>query len=268
MDAAQLYLRLASQSIRGQLQYRWSFLLMAFGSLVTSGVEVLGIWALFERFGLLGGQWRLAQVAFLYGLVNAAFAVSEALARGFDVFGKEFVRTGAFDRVLLRPRSTVLQLAGHELQIHRIGRFLQGAAVLAWAIWVLPIDWQPWKVALLMFTFAAAAAFFYALFIAQAALSFWTTESLEIMNTLTYGGTETAQYPLPIYRPWFRRFFTYIVPLGCVIYFPSVAIFGIADPLGSSLAFQVLAPAAGFLFLTAALGFWNVGIRHYTSTGS
>jgi ABC-2 type transport system permease protein len=268
LHGGRLYLRLVSQSVRAQLQYRWSFLLMAFGSLLTTGVEVLGIWALFERFGMLGGQWRLAQVAFLYGLVNAAFAVSEALARGFDVFGQDFVRTGEFDRVLLRPRSTLLQLAGHELQLHRVGRFAQGAAVLAWAIWMLPIDWQLWKVAVLAFAFVGAAAFFYALFIVQASLSFWTTESLEIMNTLTYGGTETAQYPLAIYRPWFRRFFTYVVPLGCVIYFPAVAIFGIADPLGSSRTFQVLAPAAGFAFLAAAVVLWNLGMRRYASTGS
>lgn len=261
-----LYGRLVSQSVRGQLQYRTSFLLMSVGNFVTSGVEILGIWALFERFGSLGA-WTLPQVAFLYGLVNSAFALAEALARGFDVFGKEFVKTGAFDRLLLRPRSTVLQLAGHELQLHRVGRFLQGALVLGWAIWALSIDWQAWKLALLLFAFAGAAALFYALFIAQAALSFWTTESLEIMNTLTYGGTETAQYPLPIYRPWFRRFFTYVVPLGCVTYFPAIAILGMTDPLGSVRSFQVLAPLAGFLFLGAALLLWRFGIRHYTSAG-
>ena len=59
VGSAGLYLRLVSQSLRGQLQYRWSFLLMALGSLVTSGVEVLGIWALFERFGLLAGHCLL-----------------------------------------------------------------------------------------------------------------------------------------------------------------------------------------------------------------
>lgn len=265
--ALALYGRMVAQSVRGQLQYRLSFLLMAFGNMVTSGVEILGIWALFERFGNLAG-WTLPQIGFLYGLVNASFALAEALARGFDVFGSEFVKTGAFDRLLLRPRSTVLQLAGSELQMHRVGRLVQGSLVLAWAIWVLPIDWYWWKVALLAFALVGATAFFYALFIVQAALAFWTTESLEIMNTLTYGGTETAQYPLPIYRPWFRRFFTYLIPLGCVIYFPAVAIFGIADPLGSGRVFQVLAPVAGLMFLAAALGFWRIGIRHYTSTGS
>lgn len=262
-----LYGRLVSQSIRATLQYRLSFLLMAFGYFVTSGVEALGVWALFDRFGMLG-QWTLGQVALLYGIVNVAFPISEAMARGFDVFGDQFVKTGNFDRVLLRPRSSVLQLAGHEFQIHRIGRLLQGLIVLGLAIWMLPIDWNVGRVLLLVFTISSGVVFFYALFIFQASLSFWTVDSLEIMNTMTYGGVETAQYPLAIYQPGFRRFFTFVVPLGCISYFPAVAILGIEDPLGTSRIFQVLAPVAGYVFFGASLVAWRFGIRHYTSTGS
>ena len=43
-----------------------------------------------------------------------------------------------------------------------------------------------------------------------------------------------AQYPLSIYQRYFRRFFTFVVPLGCVAYFPVVALMGAADPLGST----------------------------------
>ena len=124
------------------------------------------------------------------------------------------------------------------------------------------------KVLLLLFTMISGIVFFYALIIVQATLSFWATESLEIMNTLTYGGVETATYPLSIYRRWFRRFFTFVVPLGCISYFPAVAIFGIEDPLGTSLAFQICAPVAGYLFFAASLFAWRFGILHYTSTGS
>jgi ABC-2 type transport system permease protein len=267
IGALVLYGRLVSQSIRSQLQYRVSFGLMMFGHFVTSAVEAVGLWALFDRFGMLG-QWSLAQVAFLYGLVNVAFPVSEAMARGFDVFGRDFVKTGEFDRLLLRPRSTVLQLAGHDFQLQRMGRLLQGLIVLGWAIWMLAIDWNAGRVLLLIFTLLSAVVFFYALFIFQACLSFWTIESLEIMNTLTYGGVETASYPLAIYQPGFRRFFTFVVPLGCISYFPAVAILGVDDPLGSSLLFQTLAPLAGYVFFAVALFSWRFGIRHYTSTGS
>jgi ABC-2 type transport system permease protein len=222
---------------------------------------------LFERFGNLV-PWTLPQVAFFYGVVNVAFAFSDAFARGFDLFGNQFVKSGNFDRLLLRPCSTVVQVAGQEFALFRIGRLVQGLAVLVWAIVVLDIDWNVWRVALLGAALVATFLLFYGLVICQATLSFWTTESLEIMNTVTYGGVETAQYPLAIYQQDFRRFFTYVVPLGCVTYFPLVAILGIDDPLGTSVVFQAVAPAGGLVFFAAALLLWRLGVRHYTSTGS
>ena len=59
-----------------------------------------------------------------------------------------------------------------------------------------------------------------------------------------------------------------MVPLACISYFPSVAILGIEDPLGSTRVMQWLAPVTGFLFFGLSLIGWRVGIRHYTSTGS
>ena len=102
----------------------------------------------------------------------------------------------------------------------------------------------------------------------QATLAFWTTETLEIMNAVTYGGVETTQYPLVIYRPWFRKFFTYAVPLAAISYYPSIAIMGRPDPLGSSLLFQYLSPLIGVGFLALSLQVWKIGVRYYRSTGS
>ena len=266
-NALALYFRLLALSVRAQMQYRVSFLLMAISQFVVNGVEAVGVWALFTRFGSLV-PWTLPQVALFYGVVNVAFAFTDAFARGFDLFGNQLVKTGNFDRLLLRPRSTVLQVAGQELTLFRVGRMLQGLVVMIWAITALDIDWTLWRVLLLVFALKATFALFYGLVIVQATLSFWTTESLEIMNTVTYGGVETAQYPLAIYQRDFRRFFTFIVPLGCVTYFPLVAVLGVDDPLGTSFVFQICAPLAGFVFLAAALLLWRIGVRQYTSTGS
>ena len=267
MNALPLYAKLIGISLRAQMQYRASFLMLSLGQFIVTGVEFIGVWALFARFGQLV-PWTLAQVAFFYGAVNVAFAFTDAAARGFDMFGAELIKTGNFDRLLLRPRSTVLQVAGRDFPLYRVGRLAQGIAVLAWAAVVLDIDWTFARAALLAVTLLAAFAFFYGIVICQAVLSFWTTESLEIMNTLTYGGVETAQYPMAIYQQSFRRFFTVVVPLACVAYFPIVAVLGIDDPLGSSRLFQYCAPLAGFAFFAASLALWRVGVRHYTSTGS
>ena len=182
IDALALYGRMIGLSIRAQMQYRASFLMMSVGHFITTGVEMVGIWALFERFGNLL-PWTLPQVAFFYGVVNISFAFTDALARGFDLFGAQFIKTGNFDRVLLRPRSTVLQLAGHEFTLFRVGRLLQGVIVLVWASQHLALEWDAARVALLAFTMLATFVFFYGLIILGAVMSFWTTESLEIMNT-------------------------------------------------------------------------------------
>ena len=112
------------------------------------------------------------------------------------------------------------------------------------------------------------AAMLSGLIVLQATLAFWRTETLEIMNIVTYGGVETTQYPLVVYRPWFRKLFTYMVPLACVTYFPSLAFLGRPDPLGSPMWFQYLSPLVGVGFLMVALQLWKIGVRHYSSTGN
>jgi len=79
---------------------------------------------------------------------------------------------------------------------------------------------------------------------------------------------EAWQYPVAIYRTWFRRFFTVIIPLACISYFPAMAILGKDDPLGSPVIFQWLSPLLGFVFLAVCLRVWRFGIRQYASTGS
>lgn len=266
MNALRLYGRYASISLRSQLEYRASFLMQAAGQFLVTGVEFFAMVALFHRFGAIRG-WTLQEVAFFYGLISITFALSDAVSRGFDVFGNT-VKYGEFDRLLLRPRSTVLQLFGHELTLRRIGRLAQGLAVLVFAVSDLDVAWSADRAALLVFAIASGVCLFVGLTILQATSAFWTTESLEVWNAFSYGGVFMSQYPIAIYRPWFRRFFTFVIPLACINYLPGVAVLGRADPLGTPVAVQWLAPLAGPLFLLIALQFWKLGVRHYQSTGS
>jgi ABC-2 type transport system permease protein len=246
------------------MEYRASFVIQVLAYVATIGVEFLAIWALFDRFGNLRG-WTLAEAALFYGIVHIAFALAEGVGRGFDVFHL-LVKSGDFDRLLLRPRGTALQVAGMELQLMRVGRLSVGLAALSWSISTLSVEWTAAKLLLICAAIVGGACLFYGLFILQATLAFWTVESLEIVNTVTYGGAETAQFPLTIYSPWFRRFFTFVVPLAFINYIPASAILDHPDLPSSALAWA--APAVGLLFLLVCLRVWHSGVRHYRSTGS
>lgn len=265
-NGLKLYFRMISISMKSQLQYRVSFLMMAAGQFTVTIVEFVAVWALFDRFGNVHG-WELAEVGLFYGMINCAFAIAEAFARGFDTF-PDMVKSGAFDTVLIRPRSTVLQILGNEFQMMRIGRFAQALLVLFWSVSQLHVLWTVEKIALLAAAIIGGACLFSGLFVLFATLAFWTTESLEIFNTLTYGGVEMAQFPVTIYRPIFRWFFTLIVPLATINYFPCHAILGRIDAMHSTYAFQCVSPLVGVMFLLVSLQIWKVGVRHYCSTGS
>lgn len=266
MHAIRLYARYASISLRGQMEYRASFLMQTAGQFLVTGIEFLGIWALFSRFGQIGG-WTVGEVAFFYGLISITWSIADAITRGFDVFGTT-VKNGDFDRVLLRPRSTIMQLLGYELTLRRMGRFAQGLAVLLFAVEMLDVTWSGPRIALLALAVIGGVCLFIGLMVLEATSAFWTTESLEVWNAFTYGGVTMSQYPLEIYRPWFQRFFLFVIPLGCVSYLPGVAVLGRPDPLGTPLPLQWIAPLVGPLFLLICLRAWRFGVRHYQSTGS
>jgi ABC-2 type transport system permease protein len=267
MDALRLLRRYYVASLRAQLQYPGSTLLMACGGFLTAIVDLVAIWALFDRFGPVQG-WRFGDIAFFFGMVSISFALAETISRGFDVFGTDFVRTGAFDRVLLRPRMATLQLIGYDFRLRMMGRLIQGATVLAVATASLDFHWTVDAILLALWTTAGGVALFFGLVMLQATLSFWTVESLEVVNVVTYGGVQAAQFPLGLYAGWFRYLLIFVVPIGCVAYFPVLAILGRHDPLGTPDWILPLTPAVGFVFLALCLVAWRRGVRRYTSTGT
>lgn len=267
MNGLALYGRYIATSLRAQAQYPAATLMLTAGHCAATAIEILGVFALFDRFGPVGG-WSFGAAAVFYALVNIAFSIADLLTRGFEVFGTDFVRTGAFDRVLLRPRAAALQLAGHEVRLSRLGRLVQALAVLIVASRLAPVDWTLATVAIAVWTVAGGVALFVGILVLQATLAVWTVESLEIVNVLTYGGVQAAQYPLNIYAAWFRRLLTFGVPLACVAYYPVLAILKRPDPLGAPDWLLPVAPLAGFVFLALSFLAWHAGMTRYTSTGS
>ena len=265
-DGLRLYLRYVGTHFRAQVQYPGALSLQVLGSVLFTAIEFVGVWALLDRFGSVRG-WQLAEVAVLYGLVILGFASAEMTGRGFDLFSRQ-VRSGGFDRILLRPRHTVLQVAGAEFAFQRIGRWLQGAAILVWGLVNAGIAWNPARVLLLAETIAGVTVLFLGVFVATAAITFWTVQSLELFAIVSNGSVDAGSYPTTVYRRFMRRFLFFIVPIGTVTYFPVAALLGRPDPLGTPPWFGWAAPAAAPLFLAAALFFWHLGTRHYSSTGS
>lgn len=245
------------------MQYRTSFWLLSFGQFFIPFSVFAGLYFLFERFGQIKG-WQFFEVALCFSVIHMAFAISECFARGFDSFSS-LVANGEFDRLLVRPRSTVVQVLGSKFEFTRFGRILQSLLVLIWALSNLPIDWTLLKVITLCLMIISGICIFVGIYILAATLCFWTIQGLEFVNIFTDGGREMAQYPLNIYQKWISKFFTYVIPFGTVNYLPLLYILGKNE--GNDFLY-ILAPVIGSLFILPCLFVWKIGVHHYRSTGS
>ncbi|MFH1635408.1 MAG: ABC-2 family transporter protein, partial [Chloroflexota bacterium] len=182
-------------------------------------------------------------------------------------FGRQ-VRQGQFDQLLLRPVSITLQVFGSRFEIRRLGRIMQGIVIFGAAIALTDVHWTPVKVLYLPVVFVSLVSFFGGLFIVGSTITFWTVESIEAINILTYGGNEMMSYPMHIYRDWMRHFFTYVIPAIFLNYYPALYFLDKPDPFNLPPLAHFLAPLVGLGTLMAALTFWRFGIRHYASTGT
>ncbi|WP_138752017.1 ABC transporter permease [Paenibacillus sinopodophylli] len=258
-----LYSKYVGVLFKSQMQYRTSFWLLALGQFLVPFSVFAGLYFLFARFGQIKG-WEFHEVALCFSIIHMSYAISECFARGFDSFSV-LVGNGDFDRVLVRPRSTVLQVLGSKFEFSRVGKLAQSMIVLGWATSQLSTEWTILKVLVLVLMIVSGVFVFTGIFMLAATMCFWTVQGLEIANIFTDGGREMAQYPLNIYQKWVTRFFTFVIPFGCVNYLPLLYL--LDKSTGNPLPY-ILAPLAGILFIAPCLLVWHTGVRHYRSTGS
>lgn len=258
-----IYFKSIFMHIKSAMQYKKSFIIIAIGGFITTFLSIFGIYLLFQKFGVIK-NWTFYDIALTFGISMFCHSFTEMFGRGFDLFS-DMVRTGEFDRVLIRPRDTALQVACSNFELNKIGRFLQSILTLVIAICNINVEWNFYKALVLFFMILGGCAIFLGILIVKATFSFWTVDALEFMNIFSDGGKEMAQYPVNIYEDWFRFIFTFLLPFGLVNYYPLLFLL---DKNDSIPWFYGFFPLVAVLFILPCLLFWRVGVRHYKSTGS
>ncbi|MCZ6464484.1 MAG: ABC-2 family transporter protein [Proteobacteria bacterium] len=264
-DDLRLYVRLAGARIREQMNYRLSFAVHTVIDAFLIVSDLAPVYLLSRYFGALEG-WTFAELALLYGMVGLSWGLVETTLRGFQKFGP-FLVDGELDRVLLRPRGVLLQMATAQIEARKVGRILQAGLVLGIAFVFL--DLGPASVAWVALGVAGGILFFAGILLLGAASQFWTMgQTAELQNMLTYGGSAALLYPVSIYSTWFRRILTYGIPLAFVNYFPALAALGRTAEAGWPPWIPALSPFACGAVLALGMLAFRRGLRRYESTGS
>ena len=261
ISSAALYMHYVSLNVRSAMQYKASLLLMMMGQLLVSFSTFLGIHFMFMRFEHVKG-YTYPEVLVCFAIVLLQFSLAEMFARGFDTFAG-IVRRGEFDRVLVRPRSTILQVLGAKFELTRMGRMAQALLIFGYAMGNGGIQWTPGRVFALGMMILGGIVLFSALFLLYAAICFFTLEGLEFMNVFTDGGREYGKYPIDVYGKRILQFSTVVIPYALVQVYPLQYLLGRNDQWLSAFC-----PLGAGVFMLVCYACWRIGVAHYTSSGS
>lgn len=247
-----LYLQYFSIHMKSVMQHKMSFFLTMIGQVIMTITAFFGIYFMFLRFDSVK-DFSYQEVLLGYSVVLCSFSLAEMFARGFDTFAS-MISHGEFDRIMVRPRNEIFQVLATKVEFTRVGKLVQAFIMMLYVVLTSEIHWTVYKVVVVVLMTAGGTVLFSGLFLIYASFCFFTTEGLEFMNIFTDGGRELGRYPLGIYGNAVLKFFTFLVPLAMVQYYPLLYL---TDR--DSRAIVGLCPLAGFLFLIPSWILWKIG---------
>ena len=251
-----------SQYAKMRMEYRGDFIVSTLTSFAATIFALAFVIVLFQKIPSLAG-WSLPEEVFLYGFSLLPYGMFNVVSLNLYDFGNDYIIEGKFDRVMLRPVSTLFQILFEQFRLESMQEIATGLFCIAWASSRLHVHWTIPKLSLLVFWGICAGVIYVSIFLLLTTISFWFEDRIgvhpPVWNVIAFG-----RYPLSIYSGAVQFFLCWIIPFGLASFYPSVRL------LGHSVTPEYLpfVPVVAAGFLALALFMWKLGTRHYSSTGS
>ncbi len=256
-----LYALFFVQRLKVFLEYRVSFLIGASSTFFMQAAGLFSIWVVMRLTPNLVG-WSFDEVLLLYGLVTLSRSFEHMFADNLWTVGRQQIRSGNFDRFLVRPIDPLFHLLADRFNHDGIGNFLIGLLVIVRSSFALGIEWTFEKGLCLALAALGGGIIFIALNLLTCVSGFWVMDNAPV-TLAVHEWHEFAKYPLSMYSSTIKNVLTWVIPYGLASYYPALFVLGRDS---SPLAFA--APVMGFVLMFIAYRAWLIGLRHYASTGS
>jgi ABC-2 type transport system permease protein len=259
---ALLFFDYFTQYAKVRISYRGDFFISLATSFAATLFSLGFVVVLFQKTSQLAG-WKFPEVLFLWGFTQIPYGLFNVISLNLYEFGNNYIIEGKFDRVLLRPVSSLFQVLFENFRIESLQEVITGSFCMWWATRHLGLVWSPAKFGTLIFFGACAGVIYVSIFLLLSTVSFWFEDRIgvhpPVWNVIAFG-----RYPLSIYSGAVQFFLCWIIPFGLASYYPSVRMLGRT----SSPEYLAYVPIVAVVSLAIAISVWNSGTRHYSSTGS
>jgi ABC-2 type transport system permease protein len=257
-----IYCKYIRLHILSGLEYKgwWMMCVQTVFIVVTDPISVV---FMFYRFGNVGG-WTMERIMLVYVLAVTAFGLAETFCRGFDYFPWKMIRSGDFDRLLLRPRSLFIQVAASYFHLHRLPRPLTGIAAAIWLLIRLEVPLNAVNISVLLLALMGGLFCYVGVFILTSGVAFFSVKGLDWIYIFTNASYQVTRCPVEYMPKALWGVFTFVMPMMVISYYPAAYVCGWGEPAFTGF----LALPAGLAFFGLSLLVWRIGVRHYASTGS
>src|SRR5271169_2771808 len=134
-----------TQYTKVRIGYRGDFIVSFLTSFAATIFQIAFVVVLFEKAPQLGG-WRFEEVLFLYGFALIPYGLFNVISMNLYDFGNNYIIEGKFDRILLRPISSLFQVLFETFRIESFQEVVTGTFSMWWASHRLGIHWTAAKI--------------------------------------------------------------------------------------------------------------------------
>jgi ABC-2 type transport system permease protein len=169
---------------------------------------------------------------------------------------------GDLDRLLTYPVRALPFFLVTRPELHAFGNVFTGGVYIVTSLWWMHAAWYAWLAAPLFWVCGVLS--YTSILVWFGCLSFRLVGPQMSSMMVAHNLLQATRYPLATYPAWMRWALLIVFPFGTFHYLPGSVFFGKGAPLFALLA----APLAAVVTMLLAQKAWNLGLKHYESTGS
>ena len=226
------------------------------------GASVAAIWIVMAQVPDLNG-WTLAEIWLIYGILTLSRSINHMFADNLWTLGESYIRTGLFDRFLVRPIDPLFHLLADRFCHDGIGDLVIGLILVLAAAPAVGITWTAARIFYLVIAVLSGGVIFISLNLITGVSAFWVMDSVPVIRVV-FETHEFAKFPLAIYPQAIGILLTWLIPYGFASFYPAAYL--LERGISATLAWAAPFVAAALFFI--AYRVWLFGLQHYGSTGS
>lgn len=256
-----IYSMITAQYIKSRMQFKVDFIVSSVGILFANVAGLLSFWVIFKSISTLEGL-SYYELLFIYSFSILALSPLQIFFDNIWSIWSHLIN-GTFIKYYLKPLNTMFYFLTEVFDLKGLSQFVFGIVLFVYSSQKLNIEWSFLQLVLLVISILSASLVIISLMTLAASTGFWVTNPFSVLS-LVFKFKDFARYPVTIFNNFFKFFFTFIMPIGFIAFYPSQLF--LESNRTTILAY--CAPFVGVALFAIASFVWNRGIKNYSGTGS